>query len=63
MRKADRESRLEEFTEFMDRNREGFTRYDDEVVRWMVERITVIDAETIRVKIWNSDMEIEQTIC
>lgn len=29
----------------------------------MVERITVIDAETIRVKLRGSDVEIEQAIC
>lgn len=29
----------------------------------MVERITVIDAETIRVRLRDSDVEIEQTVC
>lgn len=29
----------------------------------MVNRITVIDSETIRVKLRDSDVEIEQAIC
>ena len=29
----------------------------------MVERITVIDAETILVRLRDSDVEIEQTVC
>ena len=29
----------------------------------MVERVTVVDAETIRVKFRYSDLEIEQSVC
>ena len=37
--------------------------YDDESVRKMIERVTVVDAETIRVKFRYGDWEIEQTVC
>ena len=63
LRKANQESRVEEFREFIAQNSQGFTQYDDEVVRKMVERITVIDAETILVRLRDSDVEIEQTVC
>lgn len=63
LRKANQESRVEEFREFIAQNSQGFTQYDDKVVRKMVERITVIDAETILVRLRDSDVEIEQTVC
>lgn len=63
IRKANQESRMDALTEFMHQNSQGFTQYDDEVVRKMVDRITVIDGETIRVKLRDSDVEIEQTVC
>ena len=63
LRKANQESRVEEFREFIAQNSQGFTQYDEEVVRKMVERITVIDAETILVRLRDSDVEIEQTVC
>ena len=63
IRKANQESRMEEFREFIAQNNQGFTQYDDEVVRKLVERITVIDAETIQVRLRDSDVEIEQTVC
>ena len=37
--------------------------YDDGFTRKLVERITVADAETVRVKLRNTDMEIEQKLC
>ena len=39
------------------------TEYDDGVTRRLVERITVVDAETIRVKLKDTDVEIEQKMC
>ena len=63
IRKANQESRMDALTEFMRQNSQGFTQYDDEVVRKMVDRITVIDSETIRVKLRDSDVEMEQAIC
>lgn len=63
IRKANQESRMDALTEFMHQNSQGFTQYDDEVVRKMADRITVIDSETIRVKLRDSDVEMEQAIC
>ena len=39
-----------------------FTEYDDGVTRRLVERITVADAETIRVKLRDTDVEVEQKL-
>ena len=38
------------------------TEYDEGVTRRLVERITVVDAETIRVKLRDADVEIEQNM-
>lgn len=39
------------------------TECDDGVTRRLVERITVADGETIRVKLKDVDVEIEQKMC
>lgn len=39
------------------------TEYDDGVTRRLVERIAVVDAETIRVKLKDTDVKIEQRLC
>ena len=39
------------------------TGYNDTLTRRLIERITVVDAETIRVKIRDTDVEIEQKMC
>ena len=40
-----------------------FKVYDDIITRSFLERITVVDAETILVKTRDSDVEIEQSLC
>jgi hypothetical protein len=40
-----------------------FTEYEDTLVRKFVERITLVDAETIQVKIRETDIEIKQQLC
>ncbi len=40
-----------------------FTEYDDTLTRKFIETITVVDAETIRVKIRDTSVEIEQRLC
>ena len=40
-----------------------FTEYDDGITRRLVERITVVDAGTIRIKLGDADVEIEQKLC
>ena len=38
------------------------TEYDDGVTRRLVERITAVDAETIRVKLRDTDVDAEQKL-
>ena len=66
-KKAERQtlqaSRRRELEEWLGRQPMMFTEYDDGVTRRLVERITVVDAETIRVKLKDTDVEIEQKLC
>lgn len=39
-----------------------FTEYDDTLTRRFVERVTVLDAETIQVKIRDTDVEIKASV-
>lgn len=57
------DSRMAELTAYLAEHLGGFQQYDDGIVRQLVERITVVDAETIRIKFRYSDVEIEQTMC
>ena len=57
------DSRMAEYATYLEEHLNGFPHYDDEVVRKMIERVTVVDSETIRVKFRYSDLEIEQTVC
>ena len=57
-----RESRQRERDEWLEHQELRFTEYDDIITRRFVEKITVVDAETIRVKIQDADIEIEQTL-
>ena len=38
------------------------TEYEDEIARKMIEQITVVDAETIRVRFKGTDLEIEKKL-
>ena len=57
------DSRMTELTTYLEEHLSGFQQYDDGIVRQLVERITVVDAETIRIKFRYSDVEIEQAMC
>ena len=57
------DSRMAELTAYLEEHLGGFQQYDDGIIRQLVERITVVDAETIRIKFRYSDVEIEQTMC
>ena len=57
------DSRMAELTAYLEEHLSGFQQYDDGIVRQLVERITIVDAETIRLKFRYSDVEIEQTMC
>lgn len=58
-----RTSRQRERDEWLEQQELKFKVYDDIITRNFVERITVVDAETIRVKIRDTDVEIEQSLC
>lgn len=57
------DSRMAEYTAYLEEHLNGFPHYDDKLVRKMIERVTVVDGETIRIKFRYSDWEIEQTVC
>ena len=54
------DSRMAELAAYLEEHLSGFQQYDDGIVRKMIERVTVVDEETIRVRY--SDLEIEQTV-
>ena len=62
-RQALQASRPRELEEWLEQQPMAFTEYDDGVNRRLVERITVADAETIRVKLKDTGVEIEQKLC
>lgn len=41
---------------------EGYTEFDDEFVRQIIQKITVEDAETIRIHFQDSEMALEQEL-
>lgn len=55
-------SRQREMEEWLDRQPMCFTEYDDTLTRRFVERVTVLDAETIQVKIRDTDVEIKASV-
>ena len=59
-RQALQASRRQEMEAWLARQPDVLTEYDDGVTRRLVERITVVDGETIRVKLKDTDVEIEQ---
>ena len=56
-------SRQREMAEWLDQQPMCFTEYDDTLTRRFVEQVTVVDADTIQVKIRDTDVEIEQHLC
>ena len=56
-------SRQREMEEWLDQQPMCFMEYDDTLTRRFVEQITVVDLETIRVKIRDTEIAIDQKIC
>ena len=54
---------MEELRAWLAQQPAEFTEYEDAVTRMMIEQITVVDAETIRVKIRDIDVVIERKLC
>ena len=61
--RAAQASRQREMEEWLDQQPMCFTEYDDTLTRRFVEQVTVVDAETIRVKIRDAGIEIERKLC
>lgn len=58
-----RASRQREMEEWLDRQEMRFTEYEDSITRRFVEQITVVDADTIQVKIKDVDVVIDRKLC
>ncbi len=56
-------SRQRERDEWLEQQEMKFAEYDDIITRRFVEKITVVDSETVLVKIQDTDVEIEQSLC
>lgn len=56
-------SRMEEQRAWLAQQPAVFTEYEDAITRRMIEQITVVDAETIRIKIRDIDVVIERKLC
>ncbi len=56
------QARLNELEDFIRQNSNGFTEYDDEITRRVIEKITVVNAQMIRIKYRDSDAEIERPL-
>ena len=59
---ANHMSRMAELKEWMERL-EVNTQYNDEQVRMVIERITVLDAETIHIRFRYPGLEMEKKLC
>ena len=59
---ANKQSRMKEVKDWLDEQEVGFREYDDVITRKMIERIEVMDAETIKVKIRDVEVVIEQKL-
>ena len=55
-------SRLEDLRTFLGETPAQITEYEEEIARKMIEQITVVDAETIRVKFKAAGLEIEKKL-
>nr|WP_325257970.1 hypothetical protein [uncultured Oscillibacter sp.] len=60
--RAGQEARLRELAKRLKQQKSEFAEYDDSITRRYVERISVVDAETIRIKFRYTDVEIDRTI-
>ena len=56
-------SRQRERDEWLEQQEMKFAEYNDIITRRFVEKITVVDSETVLVKIQETDVEIEQSLC
>jgi predicted nuclease with TOPRIM domain len=62
LRQSNQSARLRELADWLEKQPKELTEYDDAIVRRMTERITVVDADTLRVRIRDTDVEIEASL-
>ena len=60
--RASQEARRQELAEWLKQQQTAFTEYDDTITHKYVERITVLDAETIRIKFRYIEAELDRAI-
>ena len=56
------EARRQEFAEWLKQQPSEFTEYEDAVTRKYVEKITVLDADTIRIRFKYTEVEIDRAV-
>jgi hypothetical protein len=61
-RQAGQVTRMERLLEFVEHRETKFAVYDDAVTRKFVEQITVLDAETIRIKFRYPGLEVDKIL-
>ena len=59
-RQAGQAARMNSLREFVERRETKFAVYDDAITRKFVEQITVLDAETIRIKFRYPGLEVDK---
>jgi len=57
-----RQMRLDELRSFIQENAKGFTEYNDEVTRRVIEKITILDSKKIRIRFKGSDIETDHKL-
>ena len=62
LKESNQSARLRELADWLEKQPKELTEYDDAIVRRMTERITVVDADTLRVRIRDTDVEIEVSL-
>jgi hypothetical protein len=58
--RTEQDIRMEELGTFLTNTSAQITEYEDEIVRKMIEKITVVDVETIRIRFKTLESEIEK---
>ena len=61
-RQAGQAARMERLREFVEQRETKFAVYDDAITRKFVEQITVLDAETIRIKFRYPGLEVDKSL-
>ena len=61
-RQAGQAARMNSLQEFVEQRETKFAVYDDAITRKFVEQITVLDAETIRIKFRYSGLEVDKNL-